>query len=410
MTRDGYDRLVTNRHAVTLGIVAVTLLACTKQEGGGPGPSATAASAGVSMPQLVPNANAATTPPATKAGSVSAGAGATAGDRQPPFAPFVRTIGRFAVDESGMRFAWSASAIVVRFQGTTLRMRLRDEGKHTFNAFQVVVDGDPKNVLKMQKDREVYDVASGLPAGVHEVAIHKRTEADVGEMVLSGVETDGKLLPPSPAPERRMEIIGDSISTGYGNEGPGPSCTFDPRQENEFMTYGALTARALGADHTTIAWSGKTLYQMRENFDRTLPAREGSRWDTSRWQPQLVVVNLGTNNFANIDPGEKKFVELYVALVAKVRAAYPSAFIVAALGPMLTDRYPEGRQSLTKARKYTKVAVAKIKDAGDANIEMLELPEQKHTDGLGCGFHPSLKTHKLMADKLTAFARGRLGW
>jgi lysophospholipase L1-like esterase len=332
----------------------------------------------------------------------------------------VRTIGRFAPDRDGLRFAWSGSTIAVRFEGTALRVRLRDEGKQGMNAFQVVVDGEPRKVLRTSKERDVYDVVTDLPGGAHDVVIEKRTEARVGEVVLLGVETDGKLLaeaqsgPGGPSASRprprRIEILGDSISTGYGNEGPGPLCTFDAREQNEFLTYGAVTARALGAEHTTIAWSGKTLYEMRQLFSRALPEREDSAWDTSRFQPDLVVLNLGTNNFANIDPGEKKFVELYVALVARVREAYPAALVVAALGPMLTDTYPEGRRSLTQARKYMKAAVAKIQAAGDRNVEMLEFPEQKVADGLGCGFHPSVKTHKVMAERLTAFVRERLGW
>lgn len=81
-----------------------------------------------------------------------------------------------------------------------------------------------------------------------------------------------------------------------------------------------------------------------------------------------------------------------------------------ALGPMLSDVYPEGRRNLTQARKYMKVAVAKLKEAGDTNLEMLEFPEQNHADGLGCGFHPSLKTHKLMSDRLVAMLKERMGW
>ncbi len=49
-------------------------------------------------------------------------------------------------------------------------------------------------------------------------------------------------------------------------------------------------------------------------------------------------------------------------------------------------------------------------EASMSKVAFLEFPEQKHSDGLGCGFHPSIKTHKLMADRLTAFAKEKLGW
>lgn len=392
------------RVLTVLAAVAAAALGCTKQEAGAPTPPATATAASVTTKPGEPPAK----PVAAMPGKAE---NEPTPDRMAPVSSRVRTIGRFVHEREGLRFAWSGSTVIARFEGTSLRVRLRDEGKNTMNAFQVLVDGEPRSVLRMQKDRDTYDVVTDLPRGVHEVTLEKRTEARVGEMVLLGVESDGKMLPPAAGgAERRIEILGDSISTGYGNEGPGPTCTFDARQQNEFLTYGALTARALSAEHTVIAWSGKTLYEMREYFPRALPDREDSVWDFSRYQPNVVVVNLGTNNFANIDPGEKKFVDLYTAIVAKVRAAYPAALVVAALGPMLTDNYPEGRHSLTQARKYMKVAMARIHAAGDKNVEMIEFPEQKVADGLGCGFHPSVKTHKLMAERLTALLRERLGW
>ena len=101
---------------------------------------------------------------------------------------------------------------------------------------------------------------------------------------------------------------------------------------------------------------------------------------------------------------------LYEGLFAKVRAAYPKAFIVCALGPMLTDRYPEGRHNLTQARKYMKAAVAKFKENGDTNLDLLEFPEQNHADGLGCGFHPSLATHKKMSERLVTMLKERMKW
>lgn len=320
-------------------------------------------------------------------------------------------VGRWIPDDGGMRSSWSGSYAVARFKGTGIAARIKDEGT---NLFEVVVDGEVRTVLRTDKARgsALYPLAENLTDALHEVSVHRRTEAKVGEAVFYGFEPiDGKLLPPPLPLERRIETIGDSITTGYGNEGPGAACTYVNTQQNEYLTYSAITARNLNAEHTTIAWSGKTLYEMREYFDKALPQRaDGPRWDFARYQPHVVVVNLGTNNFANIDPGEPKFVRLYIELVHVVRSAYPKAFIVCALGPMLSNVYPEGRHSLTQARKYMKVAVAKLKEAGDTNLEMLEFPEQNHADGLGCGFHPSLKTHKLMSDRLTAFIKERMGW
>jgi hypothetical protein len=76
-------------------------------------------------------------------------------------------LGRFdASDPAGPRFAWSASAISVRFTGPSIAIRLRDDGN---NQLQVVVDGVPTSVVVTGPSREAYSLASGLAPGEHEV-------------------------------------------------------------------------------------------------------------------------------------------------------------------------------------------------------------------------------------------------
>ena len=335
---------------------------------------------------------------------------AAAADAGAPPGP--RFVGRFVPEPGGgMRFAWSGSAVTARFRGTAIAARLRDEGP---SSYQIVLDGDASRVVHTEVGRErSYVLAENLTPGVHEVTLYRRTEARVGETVFLGFEpgAGGELLGPPAAPARRIELVGDSITTGFGDEGRGPYCGFVPNEENAYITYGALAARALAADHVIVAGSGKTVHEMTEYFDKPLPARADLVWDFAQApQPDVVVIDVGTNNFANVDPGQARFVTLYTALVQRVRAAYPKAFIVCALGPMLSDVYPEKRRSLTQARKYMRAALADLKEAGDANVEMIEFPEQNHADGLGCAFHPSPRTHARMAEQLVAFLRQRLGW
>jgi lysophospholipase L1-like esterase len=351
-------------------------------------------------------------PPRVAAAVPAAAAAPASPGGAAPTAPAstARLAGRFDVsDPSAPRFAWPGTAVTARFKGTSITAHLKEDGASSTNLYEVLVDGERTRVLKTSKDKTTYVLAESLADGTHEVTLYKRTEARVGEAVFLGFETPGQLLPAPPAPARRIEIIGDSITTGYGIEAANENCTFRPEDENEYLTYGALTARALGADHVTIAWSGKTIKEMTEYYERTLPAREDSKWDFTAWIPQVVVVNVGTNNFATYDPGETRFVFFYTKLVARVREVYPNAFIVCALGPMLSDNYPTDRKNLTQAKRYMRTAMAKLK-ADDARIEYLEFPEQNHANGLGCGWHPSKKTNQLMSERLVPLLREKLGW
>ena len=320
-------------------------------------------------------------------------------------APGVRAIGRFdASDPLGARIAWSGTGVAVRFKGTQLDARLKGGGG---DAFQVVVDGKPTQTLTLRTDKEVYPVATGLSDGEHEVTLVKRTEARVGEVQLLGFVQP--LLDPPPAPPRRIEVIGDSISAGYGNEGPDQHCRYTPATENAFVTYGWLTARNVGADASIVAWSGKTIDEMAAMYERTLPSRPESRWDPHLYVPDAVVINLGTNDVTRGD-SQAPFVASLVKLVDRVRGLYPSALIVCCVGSMLTDTYPPGKQTLTRARAYVHAAVEQKKKAGDARVTYLEFPTQDPAVGYGCDYHPSAKTHQIMAERLAGHLKTELGW
>ena len=299
----------------------------------------------------------------------------------------VRFVGRFDTTNPGaVRFAWPGSMILGRFKGTGISVKLKDDGK---NFFQVIIDGEPKAVLHGDAHKESYSLAAGLPDAVHDVAIYRRTEPKLGETVFLGFEPIGTMLPAARPAERRIELIGDSITAGYGNEGPNATCTFNPAEENQYQTYGAIAARALNAEHVTIAWSAQTIGQMTDYFERTLPARPESQWDFKSWVPQLVVLNVGTNNFATYDPGEVRYVRIYRALFDRVRKVYPDALIVCGLGPMLTDIYPPGKRNLTLARKYMEAAMAKIKESSRRTSSSSSSPNRTTPTASAADFIPA---------------------
>lgn len=324
--------------------------------------------------------------------------------------PEVQWVGRVdRTDPAGPRFAWPGTSASVRFYGASLAVRVRDAG---YNAFQVIVDGAPKSVVRTSPTRELYPVVEGLEVREHEVTFAKRTEALFGEVQLLGfVPGPGGSLRPASAwrPARRIELVGDSITAGYGDEGGTPTCPFSAATENELAAYGAVAARELGAEHVTIAWSGKTIAGMARLYDRVLPGRPEVRWDAAQWVPDAVVVNLGTNDMLASDDKEEAFVTAFEALLARIRAARPRALVVCALGPMLTDGFPTGGRRLSHARAYLQTVVDRAHAAGDERVAFLEFPTQD-TNRAGCGFHPGVATHRAMADQLAELLRTRLGW
>ncbi len=325
-----------------------------------------------------------------------------------------RLQGRFDMtDATRPSFGWSGSAMIARFQGTGATLRI--DGSP--NQFAVVVDGTvSSSVLKVVSGATQYALATGLSAGVHDVVVWKRTEGDQGENRFLGLDVvGGQLQAPPAAPDRRIEIYGDSITAGYGLDGPDQNCSWSPDTENHYLTYGALAARDLGADLHTIAWSGIGMYRnynvsgassdaMPSVYARTLASQSGSVWDFSSWQPHAVIVNLGTNDAStNGDPGTP-YETAYLSFVRTLRQKYPDTYFVLTIGPMLDGA------NLTAIKGHIQNVIDTRSSEGDTKMSFLEFPVQQSSDGYGCDWHPSAKTHAKMSELVTAELKTRLGW
>ncbi|MEO7096247.1 MAG: SGNH/GDSL hydrolase family protein [Polyangiales bacterium] len=322
----------------------------------------------------------------------------------------IHFIGRFDTsDAKGPRFEWSGSAIRTRFSGTGIDVKL---GGSTNVFFQVVVDNVPTQIIKTSGAAS-YSLASGLSDAEHDVMIYRRNEAFAGPVQFLGFTVaGGKPLVPSPAQyTRHIEFIGDSITCGYGIEGTSPTCPFTADTEDEYFSYAGITARNLSAEQITIAWSGIGVYrdyggsttdQMPVRYERALPESATSKWDFSKWQADVVVINLGTNDFAKGDPATS-YTTALTSFVKQVRGHYAKAEIFLALGPMLSGG------NLDKARTYITGVQSSLTAAGDTHLSFVEFDQQK-TGEIGCDYHPNLVTHQKMATKLTAAIKSKMAW
>ena len=342
-------------------------------------------------------------------GGALGGAGGAAGTGGTPGVPSVRFLGRTDAGQAGAtRFAWSGSGVAFRFSGTEASVEMDDPA----HFFTLLVDGKVQPTLATTSGQKKYALAQGLLAGEHEVRLYRRTEASYGPTRFYGVDLgSGTLLaPPAPA-TRKIEVIGDSITCGYGNEGADQNCNFSADTENHYLTYGAIAARDLGADLVTVAWSGKgVIYNYGDDkqdplpslYDRAIPTDAGSTWDFS-WQPDVVVINLGTNDFSTGgDPSDAEFTGAYQKFLAHLRDKYPAARIVALIPTLLSGA------DLTAAKTYIEKAVALRKTAGDAKVSAVVLSFTQ--DGWGCDWHPSLKTHASMGAALGGELKKLMGW
>jgi lysophospholipase L1-like esterase len=331
-------------------------------------------------------------------------------DARPAPVADVHLIGRFA--GTPPRFEWPGSAILTRTSDPALAVTLDDSGN---NQFEIFVDGKPVRSFAAQAGVHDYPVATGLAAGAHDIMIARRTEGFFGPTTYRGFK--GTTIA-TPGPTRWIEMIGDSITCGYGVLGPDESSCFSASTESESHAWGQLAALQLGAAHTAIAYSGKGVIRnnggdtnelMPVLFERAL-TEEAADWDFTSYTPDVVVVNLGTNDFAQGDPGQA-FVTGYTQFLAQIRGHYPQAYILVAQSPMISDDFPQGAMQRTNANGYFTAVVAARHAAGDARVDTLELDEQDGgNDKFGCDYHPSAVTQQKMAQKLVTKIHAITGW
>jgi lysophospholipase L1-like esterase len=334
----------------------------------------------------------------------------------------IERVGRFDVSARGaLRFAWPASQLRLRFDGSALRADIGDEPladetpENDWLALEL--DGQPPQRLQLRSGRHRYELARGLAPGTHSLVLSKRTETEVGTVTVHGFHEgpQTRLLGPPPRRQRRIEVIGDSISAGYGNEGQGPDCGFRAEQEDATRTYAALAARALNAELIVQAWSGKGVYRnhdlrdrepMPEIFTRVLPARSRSKRSDTRFQPHAVIVHLGTNDFWQGPPDPLRFLAAYRQLLQALRARSPGAHQIMVLSPMLSDDYPHAR-ARTRLRAWLNALQSEQPEATRASVL-----EQRYvmSEPLGCHAHPSLAAHARFGRELTALLQRQLGW
>jgi lysophospholipase L1-like esterase len=306
----------------------------------------------------------------------------------------VRVVGRYEItDAGGVKFGWPGTALVFRFEGQELSVKVRDGGD---NMFVVVRDGAVDAVpLEMRDGTHLYVLADGLDSGVHEVRLVRRTEGFFGDTTLLSAHTDGRFLVSSKEAGRSMLVIGDSISAGYGVGGESAYCGFSAATESQYETYAARAARHFGAELTSLAYSGKGLIlnndgskfnTMSHLYRRASPNHAGD-WDEVVDMWDVIVVHLGTNDFeAGVEP--EVFALAYEEFLRALRLRYPDAYIYALIGPMLPkDKFEAARGAIAKAEEAL----------GDERVSALVF----HDDGLmedkGCNWHPNIKGHAKMA-------------
>lgn len=353
-----------------------------------------------------------------------------------------------------LKHATYAKAVINASEGFLGRISVEANGFESTTFF--VGGGNPQ--LEFLAARDLYGDTTlrainilepsfgAAPAGTTDVPF------PVGSLTFLGWKTDGvAVLPPlktaaaavvgavattlEPRRTRKIELVGDSISSGYGSRGSSKmnrlhQCPVNDLTSGNKYTYNWAIAEAFGAEMSAIAWSGKGMYRnccegtySKRWAVETMPLLwrrrlagdpDSTDWDFAKdGAPDMLIINLGTNDFSHdTTPGtganrtefEAGFRASYVQFVLNATRLYRKprlpVFIAQADGPLhsspVWDRLHDTLQLIA----------SDITTAG-GNASFLDMRGPVFD---GCGGHPGVGGHAAMAQLAIPQIARVMGW
>jgi len=327
----------------------------------------------------------------------------------------IRYVGRFDFSNpQEVHYDWSGVYIQFSFRGTECALKMSDTGHNYYNVF---IDEQPSKTFEVKSDTTLV-IASRLGTQVHKIQIYKRTEGNQGTGTFKGIliSDNGEMLPWKEVPTRKIEFIGNSITCGYGTEGLSKNERWKPSTENNYLSYAPIMARAFNADYHIVAHSGMGVVRnygykekvspnaMPDRFNRVFDEKEQPLWNFRQWKPDVLVINLGTNDFSTQPyPDKAVFKAGYEKLINEVRKQYGDLPIFCVVGPM-TD---EPCYSYVKEMVEDFRSVYQKKNVYFVGIPTYLMNPEKD---LGSDTHPNYNGQRKMAAHVLPVISSIVGW
>lgn len=347
-----------------------------------------------------------------------------------PTEEYVRTIGRTMQTGDSLWLVHSGTGMEFTFTGTAATVKIKPDSSFMTRSNQarvaIYVNGERVVDDMVDKMEKVYTVFESETAQECTVRVVKLSEAAYSTFGVASIEATciGNIKPTENC-DKLIEFIGDSITCGYGVDDLDSGHHFSTTTEDATKTYAYKTAEKLGADYSLVSLSGygiisgysgdgnKQAEQIIPKFYNKMGNSGGTylgnyvaqetEWDFTKRQPDVVVINLGTNDnsYVKNDSAKKEeYTSAYMAFLKQVRENNPEATIFCTLGIMGAELYPCIENAV---EQY-------VKETGDALVHTMKFDTQSMADGIAADWHPSEKTHEKAAEKLSAKIKEVMGW
>lgn len=288
------------------------------------------------------------------------------------------------------------TGIEVAFAGTKLECTF--EASSFGSKVRIFVDGneDGESVL-LDSGTKKSTLCKDLTEGLHTVRVVKAASPQYNNLYLpeNAFETDGTFLKAQKRPDLKIEFLGDSITAGAGAAGPAAQKDQTVANSDSTLTYAFLTASALNADFSIMAYEGICAKDGNSNmYANYLHYSFGNStaYDPALFDADFVVIGLGENDMWHATSDQfpyttEQFRTDYADLIRLVRQTRPNATIICVYGMMPAASTKQAKELIESA----------IADTGDTNI----YSKQMKSNEQGACSHPNAKAHKTNADSLT---------
>lgn len=333
----------------------------------------------------------------------------------------VKMLGRTYFEDGVLYCALSGTGAEFCFTGTKCSVTVQGDNnssnpgaKDNHARIGIYLDGERVIDDMIDESEKSYEVFASETEKSVIVSIVKLSESPMSTIGIKEIKCTGSAIKPTENKDMLIEFIGDSITCGYGIDDPDKDHHFVTATEDITKAYGYLTAKKLDADYSMVSFSGygiisgytdngnKVTAQMVPQFYTKLGYSWGTNgtfspqneeWDFSKRQPDLIVLNLGTNDDSytqNDSEKQNEYAENYTEFLKLIREKNPEARILCVFGVMGDRLYPFVEQAVNN---YTE-------ETGDGNISAFKLTPHSARDGYSADWHPSVKTQERTAEKV----------
>ncbi len=338
----------------------------------------------------------------------------------------VKLLGRALVRDDILRLTLSGTGCEFTFTGCKLALTVGvdndcfNDGRRC-NMPRIAILCDGRIIVKklIEQRSERFDIVSSETPVTKTIRIVKLSECAFSHAEVYPAESDdGAVIAPTAEKPLKIEFIGDSITCGYGVDDSNLQSEFSCEAENAMKSYAYIAADLLGADYSLFSYSGygiisgysgdgvrntrELLPPYYESCGFSYSSVNGTKlqdipWDFSAFVPDIIVLNLGTNDnsfCAFHNESYREFEDSYLAFLKVVRRCNPNAHIICSLGIMLTEPLP-----------YIENAVKRL---GDSNVSVFRYTMQNGLLGFGSNWHPSEDTQHRAGEELAEYIKSIL--